>query len=316
MATVLVNGLQAKVGGGRSILNNYLKLLQRDQSPHRYLILTPDAKEYEKYANERIELLELSRVYRTKAGVLPLYHSAIPSLLRRYRVNLILNLGDIVIPSSLPQVYNFDWPYAVYPESIVWNRLDFPSYVERKAKLFLFKRYLRNATIVIAQSGTMKRRLEQLHGLSNIQIVPNAVSLENLSGGRARDFHLPKAKRKLLYLTHYYSHKNLEVLLPLAHRIKARGLPYCLVTTVSATQHRQARAFLDAVRQQGLDTEIINIGPVPMEEVPSLYAQSDALLMPTLLESFSGTYVEAMFHKIVILTSIDARISSGLVGSK
>jgi len=37
--------------------------------------------------------------------------------------------------------------------------------------------------------------------------------------------------------------------------------------------------------------------------VPSLYAQSDALLMPTLLESFSGTYVEAMFHKIVILTS-------------
>ena len=40
-----------------------------------------------------------------------------------------------------------------------------------------------------------------------------------------------------------------------------------------------------------------------MKDVPSLYRQCDGLLMPTLLESFSGTYVEAMFHNIPIFTS-------------
>jgi glycosyltransferase involved in cell wall biosynthesis len=40
-----------------------------------------------------------------------------------------------------------------------------------------------------------------------------------------------------------------------------------------------------------------------MADVPSLYRQVDALLLPTLLESFSGTYVEAMFHGKPIFTS-------------
>jgi glycosyltransferase involved in cell wall biosynthesis len=40
-----------------------------------------------------------------------------------------------------------------------------------------------------------------------------------------------------------------------------------------------------------------------MKNVPFLYKQCDALLMPTLLESFSGTYVEAMYHKKTIFTS-------------
>lgn len=52
-----------------------------------------------------------------------------------------------------------------------------------------------------------------------------------------------------------------------------------------------------------MDEIVINVGPVSMDVVPSLYSQCDALLMPTLLESFSGTYVEAMFHHKTILTS-------------
>ena len=40
-----------------------------------------------------------------------------------------------------------------------------------------------------------------------------------------------------------------------------------------------------------------------MDNVPALYTQCDGLLMPTLLESFSGTYVEAMYHGIPIFTS-------------
>ena len=40
-----------------------------------------------------------------------------------------------------------------------------------------------------------------------------------------------------------------------------------------------------------------------MEQIPSLYAAADLLLLPTLLESFSGTYIEAMHHGVPICTS-------------
>jgi glycosyltransferase involved in cell wall biosynthesis len=117
------------------------------------------------------------------------------------------------------------------------------------------------------------------------------------------DFHLPPGKFKFLYLSHYYPHKNIEAFLPLAHAIKTQGLPYCLVVTLAPSQNPRAAAFLQAVRDEGLDDVIFNTGPVAMAHVPSLYRQSDALLMPTLLESFSGTYVEAMYQRKVILTS-------------
>ena len=149
----------------------------------------------------------------------------------------------------------------------------------------------------------MNKKLEFLYELNNIKVIPNAVSLENMTGGDYFDFKLPKDEIKLLCLTHYYPHKNLEVLLPLARRIKERSLPHCIVITIDATQHRKAEEFLNIIRKEGLEDIIINIGPVSMDVVPSLYSQCDALLMPTLLESFGLTYLEAMFHYKTILTS-------------
>ena len=48
---------------------------------------------------------------------------------------------------------------------------------------------------------------------------------------------------------------------------------------------------------------VINAGPVPQSHLASYFAASQALLLPTLLESFSGSYVEAMHFGVPILTS-------------
>jgi glycosyltransferase involved in cell wall biosynthesis len=48
---------------------------------------------------------------------------------------------------------------------------------------------------------------------------------------------------------------------------------------------------------------IINIGPISQKSCPSIYAQADALFAPTILETFSAAYPEAMKMRIPILTS-------------
>jgi glycosyltransferase involved in cell wall biosynthesis len=45
------------------------------------------------------------------------------------------------------------------------------------------------------------------------------------------------------------------------------------------------------------------MGSIPHKSCPSLYAQSDALFAPTLLETFSAAYPEAMKMEKPILTS-------------
>ena len=167
----------------------------------------------------------------------------------------------------------------------------------------MIKRYIANSTIVIAQTVTMRDRLISTYGLSNVEIVPNAVALENVNTNRHYSFNLPKEKIKLLYPTSYSSHKNLEILIPLAREILLSKLPYCIVITLDKGQHKCAGDFLGNIEKLGLQNVIHNIGHVGMEKIPSLYTQCDALIMPTLLESYGLPYVEAMYHNKTILTS-------------
>ena len=107
----------------------------------------------------------------------------------------------------------------------------------------------------------------------------------------------------MLSLSNYYSHKNLEVLIDVAELIRSKSLDIKIILTIDSAQGKGARHLIESIVDRKLDEIIVNVGSVPMSLVPSLYRQTDALLLPTLLESFSGTYVEAMFHGIPIFTS-------------
>ncbi|HMG66432.1 MAG TPA: glycosyltransferase, partial [Chitinophagaceae bacterium] len=224
-------------------------------------------------------------------------------IIKKYNVSLIFNLSDIIVPVSTKQLYLFDWPYAIYPESIVWKRMGRKEWLFRKLKLFLIKRFIHLPVLFIAQTKVSEVRLKKRFSIENVEVVPNAVSLDNLTGGIHKDFYLPSNTIKFLYLTKYYTHKNIEIFLSLAEVIRKKNLPYNLVTTISEDQHANAKLFLETIANEKLDDIVINVGPVSMENVPSLYQQCDALLMPSLLESFSGTYVEAMYHGKPIFTS-------------
>ena len=47
----------------------------------------------------------------------------------------------------------------------------------------------------------------------------------------------------------------------------------------------------------------MNLGPVEPQAIPACFANCEALLFPTRLESFSATYLEAMASGLPVLTS-------------
>lgn len=302
MSKILINGLNAKSGGGKSILNNYLKILKNSKDDDKYYVLTPCKNDYLKYQSINVNIIDIPLFYK-KQFLLPFtYIFVLSNLVKRLKIDSIFNLADIPIATKVYQVFLFDWPYGVYPTSVVWKKMNLKDFLFRKFKLYLFTRNLRYINHVIAQNDAMKKRLIKYFRFKKISVVNNAVSLENLSRLSDKKIDLPNGKI-LTYLTYYYPHKNLEIFLKLARLIKDKNLDYKIITTISADQSNGAKIFLQKIKNNRLEDIIFNIGPVQMKDVPNLYNQSDALLMPTLLESFSGTYVEAMFHKIPILTS-------------
>lgn len=304
MGTILINGISAKTGGGKAILTNYLKLLNQNKLKHSYIIIAPSKSYAQKHKNNRIAFIVPPMLFRIQF-IFPLtYLFYLPRIIKKYHADVVFNLADIPVPTKAKQIFLFDWAYAVYPESSIWKNMGFKDLLVRKTKVWFFKQFKTYIDFTIAQTKNIKNRLQLVYEIKNIEVIPNAVSLENMARNpsRAKNFNLPNGF-KALCLTYYYPHKNLEILLKVAEEIKKAQLDYKIVLTIEEGQHPDAAKLLHSISDAKLEDVIINIGPVDMKHVPDLYNQCDALLMPTLLESYGLTYVEAFFNEKLIFTS-------------
>lgn len=312
MSVILINGINAKSGGGGSILKNYIEQLANSELEHTYFVLVPNVNQFKNYQSTHIKIVSTPSFYSNTILAPFVYEFFLNRIIKKLNCDLIFNLGDLIINSDVNQVYLFDWSYAVYTDHEIWSQMDFMSWINRKLKLFMINRRINQLTSIIAQTSVVKKRLEEQFELKNISVVPNAVSFENLDSENELIWKVPNGI-KLLYLTYYYPHKNIEILIPLAKLIKKRKLDYKLIITIEECQHPGAKNILDEIKNLSLDDVIVNIGFVESQFVPNIYRECDGLLMPTLLESFSGTYVEAMYHKLPIFTS-DYDFATGVCG--
>lgn len=300
MSAILINGIAARSGGGKSILTNFLKILTHNPPKRKYIVVVPSDFDFSSCKSANITILPENNSF---TSLFKYYTTRIRRLVRQYDVSVIFNLADFIIPVTTTQIYLFDWPYAVYPESVVWQQMSMRERIFRKVKLLFIRRFIHLPAVVLAQTSVAEARLKRIFNVKRTEVVPNAVSLDNTDGGTYKNFELPSGCCKLLYLTKYYPHKNLEVFVPVAMMIRDQHLNFKIIITIDSSQGPKAIRLMNMIKRDNLDDIIINVGTVEMQHVPSLYQQCDALLMPSLLESFSGTYVEAMFHGKPVFSS-------------
>ena len=301
MKTVAINTLNSNSGGGKSIRDSYLKLLNEEVLTERYAVITAKGADLGFITNPNIEVMEMPGFW-SRALLAPLiYRFALGRVLSRIGADAVLNMGDLIVHTDAKQIYIFDWSYALDVHPKVWADMNLLDWLNRRVKLWLVKQDIDKPDIVIAQTGFIKNRLRELYGLQDVRVINGAGTINTVFGDEALDFALPSGVR-LVYPAVYYPHKNLEILLDLAGLIKTGRRDYRIVTTVNPDTVA-AQRFLDSIAERGLQSIITNIGQVPLNQMHSLYKQCDALLMPTLLESFSIVYLEAMHHGLPVFTS-------------
>jgi len=307
MIKIVVNAVSLRSAGGRSVAINFLRAANHSSRDFLMEVFAPADSGYEECASPRIRI-HIVPDWINQNWLRPVTDEH--WLTRRIddlAPDVIFSMGNFSVPSSRKQVVLFMWPYATYPEGEIWDRMSWKDVQTRKAKIATFRKRLRYANVVAPQTQTSADRLRRYYPeIEELCVVPTAVALNQfkqpLSGERAA-FDWDQPGKKLLCLTRYYPHKNLEILVELARLIKFHEKPYSVITTIADEQHVGAAQLIEQIKQEEVQEVVHNIGPVPMDEVPALYEQTDGLLLPTLLESFSGTYVDAMFMKKPIFTS-------------
>ena len=307
---IAVNVVALRSAGGRSVALNFLRAVQKQYSTYQLEIFAAANCGYEEF--ESIPHFNLHYVPQHFTNLLLrpyLDHVWLRNKIIATSPDVVFSMGNMALPRLQNQVVLFHWAYATHPECEIWGRMSWKDAYIRKAKVRAFRNRLKYASIVAAQTETSASRLKKYYpDIGRVEIVPNPVALEGFnytkrtSQNKLIQAHSARRK-KLLCLSRYYPHKNLEILLDLGDIIKAENKPYTIITTIAANQHPNAARFLDEINRRGLGSIVLNLGPVPMDEVPGVYESTDGLILPTLLESFSGTYVDAMNHGKPVFTS-------------
>jgi glycosyltransferase involved in cell wall biosynthesis len=225
------------------------------------------------------------RLMRDRLDLFHATHYVIPPL---YRTRAVVTIHDII--------------HVLYPQFLP----------NRAALLYarvMIGRALRRADRIITVSYNSKRDLVDYFGISpaRIDVIYNGVATRFREGiaHEERDrvaakYGLPRPF--LLFLGGEKPHKNVRnVLRAFAEARRERDLPHALVLAGPMPANRSRVEALIA----GLDlsARVFRPGIVPEEDLPGLYAASDALLYPTLYEGFGLPVVEAMACGVPVLTS-------------
>ena len=203
-------------------------------------------------------------------------------------------------PNNAPIVTAFNIPHYIYPESPYFDMVPFKKKVYWKIKKRFDLSFYKHSDAIIVQTDDVNQRVKKL--LPNVQVhtVSNTVNGVFMDSPE-KERKLPSKKGneiRLLTVSSNYPHKNLEIIKEVIDELFSVDI-YNIKFVLTLPED----AFDKKFGELNYCENIINVGPVPIEECPSLYDECDMMFLPTLLECFSASYVEAMAMRKPILTS-------------
>lgn len=194
------------------------------------------------------------------------------------------------------------WVYN--PKTIAYNKLSF--FKKYKMKLHVeYKKYylLRDVDYFILETRDASKKFIKVLDVDEKRVftVGNTYSSvynnkELLNENNQFYIKLPAKNENIfrfLYIAHNHPSKNIGIINEILKEYDGNNIEFIL--TLDSNSLKKIFPILPK--------QVINLGPVPLNSCPSLYAQCDAIFAPTLLETFTAVYPEAMKMKKPILTS-------------
>ncbi len=221
---------------------------------------------------------------------------------------------DVVFTFFGPSYVNFSRPHlcgvadgwVTHGDHWAWKTVEGPLAACRLAAHIAYKAIMyRKADAWVTESVLAKEGLKKRLRLpeDRIFVVPNSCGVHYLN--RQND---PKStsrkKTRILCMAAFYRHKNLELVPYVAKELMVimPNLNFEFVMTIPQSEKRFAAICAKATKLGVLD-KILSVGNVPVSQGPELYRSCQILFLPSVLETFSANYPEAMAMGLPIVTT-------------
>lgn len=202
--------------------------------------------------------------------------------------------------SSVPKVVGYAIPHYIYDESPYFREISSKArlklFINRIVKVFCFKNFSSHLvfeTTDAADKFVSKFKIDQ----NMVSVVPNRLNPVFLDSGLWKErFFKFNTRFAIMCVSAPYRHKNLQIIPSVIDfLVGTLGVAdFKFVVTVHKTDLKFGSNY---------DPYIEYLGPVDIYQLPYLYKSAHCLFMPTLLEVFSTTFLEAMYMKVPIVTT-------------
>jgi glycosyltransferase involved in cell wall biosynthesis len=314
---ILVNAVAARMGGAATYLRHFLRLAARE-GEHRYVVLTSSGVQV---GGAAVDRMEFGPEFKNPIRRFAFDQLEIPRLCAQLGCDALLstnNFGSLVSP--VRQVLLVRNP--IFFSLLFLKRLARYGNSKKRAESFL-RRNLILQSIMAADASVFPTHamLDEVSGWASLprdrcHVIPHGFDAADFRR-RAREHRAIFAARmrprtfNVCFVSHYAPHKNLAFLcrgFSLARqRQPPSASPLHLWLTADIARRQSEGAVwpedLTAFRALAAEDGVTDLGTVPHEEVAGLYAASDAMIFPSLAESFGHPLKEAMSVDLPILAA-------------
>lgn len=199
----------------------------------------------------------------------------------------------------------FALPLLVYPKTrdrvYKNNKIDF--FYHKCLNAYKARLIKRNADFIVVETETFKQRLYDCLGVekSRIFVIENSFNSNFLESDHS--INQQSDFLNIFIPTAYYPHKNLEILVDVAHELTLKGKNNFRFNFLIGENSPHWLKIIELARGKQVHDFFYTYGPVNNSEMVRLYNANDFVLLPTVAEASTAVYPEAFVSKKVLLTS-------------
>lgn len=211
---------------------------------------------------------------------------------------IFTTFGPSYHKSNFPKIVGFAIPYIVYSDSPFFEKISWKERWKYKIMGYLKTHFFKkNSDALVFESQVARDVFVQKTGYKNrTYVVNNTLNSVFLCPHTWIEQEIKKSQLDIFCLSANYPHKNLNIIPFVIEEILKEQSDLQFLFHISG----QAEQFDFSAEY----SKYLNfMGTIERQKLPFIYQQMDLLFLPTLLEVFSTTYLEAMFMQVPIVTS-------------
>jgi len=315
---VILNCSTNHIGGAVQVASSLIK--ESIKHPYDiqwfYILSKPVAENISDYLN-KLDKKSCIIIDKSPARIVKGFQTrkVIKDFEKKLNPDLIFTVfGPSYINFKSPHLCGFADAWFTDPNDYALNTLSFQSKILLKLKYIYKGMRLRRRDFYWTETTTSKNGLTKKLRIntSHIGVIPNTASdyfwnyygdLKDLSELNFTD----RSTFHVVMLSAPYPHKNFSIIPGVAKKLNeqlsAMGKKCVFHVTFPESDNSILQQFWKDVANNHSTDFIINHGYLKSIECLELLKKADVLFLPTLIETFSVTYLEAMLTRTLIVTS-------------